>query len=120
MGWRLGRGLDLGLNYGWERRWEAGLLAVLGFERLGVWCVALGLGDGMRVGARACVPADLLRHSEECLSPRAQLLQRGGTRAAAQPAALAAALAVAREGGSVPVVKVAGFGRNNRGAGGGG
>ena len=70
-------------------------------------CVGAGV---MGVGARACVPADLLRHSEECFSPRTQLLQRGGTRAAAQPAALAAtlaaALAVAREGGSITLCQV--------------
>ena len=103
------------VNLRWERKWEAGLLAVLGR-----WNAGAVRAGAMGVGACACVPADLLRHSEECFSPRTQLLQRGGTRAAAQPAALAAALAVAREGGSVPVVKVAGFGRKNRGAGGGG
>ena len=56
------------------------------------------------------MPADPLGNGEERLAPRAQLLQRGGTRAAAQPAALAAtlaaALAVAREGGSITLCQV--------------
>ena len=93
------------VNLRWERKWEAGLLAVLGR-----WNAGAVRAGAMGVGACACVPADLLRHSEECFSPRTQLLQRSGTCAAAQPAALAAtlaaALAVACEGGGVSLCQV--------------